>query len=109
MSHRVPSCSQGAGGQDGAPGRPGPMGEPGMRGSPGIVGPPGTPGTPGTKGQPGQPGIIGQQGIPVSEFRGTPYCTPKRRILISFCHAAINFVTFALVLNRGSHYEQLHT
>ena len=39
----------------------------------------------------------------------TPFCTPNRHFFISFRHIAIDFVTISLGLNRGSHYELVHT
>ena len=38
----------------------------------------------------------------------TPFCTPNRHFFIWFRHIANDFVILSLVLNRGSHYEQVH-
>ena len=41
--------------------------------------------------------------------QSTPFCTPNRHFFIWFRHIAIDFVTTSLGLNRGSHYELVHT
>ena len=38
-----------------------------------------------------------------------PFCTPNRHIFIWIWHVSIDFFTYALALDRGSHYEKLHT
>ena len=39
----------------------------------------------------------------------TTFCTPNRHFFILFRHIAIDLVTISLGLNRGSHYEPVHT
>ena len=59
----------------------------------------------------------GRQCLPVNQwfpslihsYDNTPFCTPNRHFFIWFRHIAIDFVTISLGLNRGSHYELVHT
>ena len=50
-----------------------------------------------------------QDTITFTQHITTPFCTPNRHFFIWFRHIAIDFVTLALGLNRGSHYELVHT
>ena len=43
------------------------------------------------------------------DYANTPFCKPKRHFFTWFRHIAIAFVTVSLSLNRGSHYELVHT
>ena len=48
-------------------------------------------------------------GLPSASESSTPFCTPNRHFFILFRHIATDFVTIPLGLNRGSHYELVHT